>query len=76
MVKYEYIHGFKVEYESEEEHIRDGISYLDNKIDIAEAKVFFSQAHDKKSAQFEDNENHQFTLMYKGNDVYILISRN
>lgn len=75
MVKYEYIHGFKVEYESEEKHIRDGIQYLDNKIEAGEAKVFFAQARDKKSAQFEDDENHQFTLMYKGSDVYILISR-
>ena len=74
MVKYEYIHGIKVEYESEDRHIRDGINYLDNKIEPLEAKVFFAQAHDKKSAQFEDNENHQFTLIYKGNNIYLLIS--
>lgn len=75
MVKYEYIHGIKVEYESEDKHIRDGIQYLDNKIEVNEAKVFFAQSKDKKSAQFEDNENHQFTLLYKGNDIYFLISR-
>jgi len=75
MLKYEHIHGFKVEYESEEKHIREGISYLDNKIEASEAKVFFDQAKAKKSAQFEDKENHQFTLMYKGNSVYLLISR-
>lgn len=76
MVKYEYINGLKVEFESEDRHIKDGLNYLDDKIQTEEAKVFFKQAKEKKSAQFEDTQNHQFTLMYKGSDVYVLISRS
>ncbi|QQR50372.1 hypothetical protein IPF86_00410 [Candidatus Nomurabacteria bacterium] len=75
MVTYKYIHEHKVEYDTEDAHIKSGLTYLLSKIEPLEAKVYFNQAHDKKSAQFEDDDNHQFTLMYKGNYVYILLSR-
>ncbi|MBI2451306.1 MAG: hypothetical protein HYV52_03190 [Parcubacteria group bacterium] len=67
------IHGFKVMFE---ENAREGVQYLEADLDLNEAKVFFDQAKLKGSAQFEDDEERQFTLMHQRNDHnYVLIRR-
>lgn len=65
------VHGYTVAYEENAspgtEHLRDDLSY-------AEAEVFFDQARSKGSAEFEDDEDRQFTLIYQ-NGSYVLVRR-
>lgn len=51
-----------------------GIDYLKNDLDYEETRVFFDQARARNSAQFEDDDDRQYTLLYK-NGVYTLIRR-
>lgn len=71
MLKEVHIHDSRVQYE---ENAYDGIKYLRDAIDAAEARVFFDQARIKKFAEFEDRHDHQFTLTYHDN-LYTLIRR-
>lgn len=41
-----------------------GMDYLDHDLQTSEAKVFFDQAFAKGKADFEDDEERQFTLLY------------
>ncbi len=43
---------------------REGLNYLDYDLDHDEAEVFFKQAKLHGSAQFEDEHERQFTLLY------------
>lgn len=71
MPKTSIIHGFKITYE---DNAQPGADYFQYDLDTNEARVFFDQARLKNSAQFEDDEERQFTLFYqKGN--YILVRR-
>lgn len=65
------IHSFYVQYE---ENAYEGIRYLRDDLDFQEARVFFDQARMRGSANFEDDEDRQYTLYYKGG-VYILVRR-
>jgi hypothetical protein len=65
------IHGFTVAYE---ENSREGVAYLRDDLDANEARVFFDQAKMKGSAEFEDDDDRQFTLSYHENE-YTLIKR-
>lgn len=65
------IHGFSVSYE---DNAAGGISHLRDDLDYNETKVFFDQARARGSAQFEDDEERQFTLTYQ-NGAYVLIRR-
>lgn len=65
------VHGFTVAFE---ENVREGINYLRDDLDINEAKVFFDQARVRGSAQFEDDEDRQYTLFYQ-NGAYTLARR-
>lgn len=56
------VHGFAVSFE---ENAREGINYLREDLDLNEAKVFFDQARVRGSAQFEDDEDRQYTLFYQ-----------
>ncbi len=55
------IHGFHVIYE---DHDYPGIRYLRDDLDQREAKVFFDQARQRGSAQFESDGELNFTLAY------------
>ena len=65
------IHGHKVEYE---DNAREGIIYLKEKLESAESQIFFNQAKAHHSADFEDNHNHNFTLLHHA-DGYTLVRR-
>ena len=65
------IHGYPVTHEKD---VYEGVSYLRDDLDSSEAKVFFDQARARGSANFEDDEDRQFTLVYQ-NGVYNLIRR-
>lgn len=65
------VHNFTVTYE---ENALDGVRYLRDDLDENEIKPFFSQAREHGSAEFEDDEDHQFTLLYQGG-TYILVRR-
>ena len=65
------VHGFTVAYEK---NAYEGITHLRNDLDYNEARVFFDQARSRGSAQFEDDEDRQFTIIYQ-NSLYILIRR-
>lgn len=71
-MKETYIHSFKTRYE---ENAIEGINYLRNDLDIKESKVFFEQAKRKKFANFEDDQDRQFTLSYNTDGTYTLIRR-
>lgn len=65
------VHGFPVIYE---ENALAGISYLRDDLDYQEARVFFDQARQRGSANFEDDNDRQYTLSYK-NGIYNLVRR-
>lgn len=65
------VHGHSVAYE---DNAREGISYLRDDLSTEEAKVFFDQAMESSSAQFEDDDDRQFTLLYQGGG-YVLVRR-
>jgi len=44
-------------------------------LDRDEARVFFDQARLRKYAEFEDDEEGQYTLNYKGSGFYALVKR-
>ena len=67
------IHGFIVEYE---DNVKAGIEYLKYDLDFNEAKVFFDAARRDGKADFEDDEDRDWRLIYnrsKGN--YTLVRR-
>lgn len=65
------VHGFNVTYE---DNAYAGITHLRDDLDFAEARVFFDQARIRGSANFEDDEDRQFTLNYR-DGVYTLFRR-
>jgi hypothetical protein len=67
-----YVHGFKVEYEDK---AKKGVDYLLYDLDREEARVFFDQARLRKRAEFEDDDEGQYTLYYQGSNSYKLVKR-
>ncbi len=65
------VHGYTVAYE---ENATEGIAHLRDDLDSSEAGVFFDQARRNGSAPFEDDEDHQFTLIYQ-DGAYTLVRR-
>jgi hypothetical protein len=73
MVQRTNIYGFWVNYD---DSAYDGIRYLRDDLSREEAVVFFDQARQKGSAQFEDDYEKQFILYYEsGSSSYILARR-
>ncbi len=66
------VHGYKV---YSEEDAKEGLNYLDNDIQADEAKVFFDQAKSKSSVYFEDEEGHNYALLYKKDNTYWVYKR-
>ena len=63
-------------YEKDEKHIREGLYHLKERPSQGEAKTIFQASHDHKSADFEDDDRRNFSLIYKGNNEYVLMSRS
>lgn len=51
-----------------------GIEYLRDQLSEEEVKVFFDQAYEHGKAEFEDNQEHNFSIVYEDGD-YKLVSR-
>lgn len=51
-----------------------GIEYLRDQLTEDEVKVFFDQAYEHGKADFEDNQEHRFSIVYEGSD-YTLQAR-
>ncbi len=75
MLQKTYVHEYPLIYENSEKNIKYGIHYLKEHLSSEESKVFFKQAHDHESSQFEDTEGINYTLLYQ-NHSYVLISRS
>ncbi len=72
MAEMTYIHDYKVEYEPD---AKEGIYYLKDKLEPAEAKVFFEMAKKNKSCEFEDKSDRNFTLWHREHNSFILTRR-
>lgn len=71
MIQKASIHGFPIVYD---EKTKAGMEYLRDDLDFTEARVFFDAARAKGSANFEDDNDRQFTLAYQ-KGVFILMMR-
>ena len=72
-IKKEKVYGFLVRFEQD---LREGIRYLRDDLQKEEAKTLFDAARLRGSAEFEDDEDRDWTLTYiRGDDVYILTLR-
>lgn len=65
------IAGHKVYYD---DRCASGIRRLRDDLDLNESKVFFNQARSRGSADFEDDQEGQYTLKYQ-NGAYFLNRR-
>jgi len=72
-IKTEKIYGFLVRFEQD---LREGITYLGQDLQIEEARALFNAAKLTGRAEFEDDEDRDWTLTYiRDGDVYILTLR-
>jgi len=72
-IKKEQVHGFWVRFEQD---LREGITYLSEDLQAEEAKTIFDAACLRGRAEFEDDEDRDWTLTYvRGDDIYILTLR-
>ena len=65
--------GFKVQYE---EPTRHAIDYLKNDLSPDEAKIFFEHAKRHGFAQFEDDDDRNFTLVYNQSNLFTITRRS
>jgi len=72
-IKTEKVYGFLVRFEQD---LREGITYLSQDLQVEEAKTLFNAAKLTGRAEFEDDEDRDWTLTYiREGDVYILTLR-
>jgi len=71
-IKKETIHGFWVTFDEE---LRDGVRYLRDDLQYKEAKTLFDAARLNGSAEFEDDYDRDWTLVYNRDGTYTLIRR-
>ena len=72
-IKKEQIHGYWLVFEEE---LRDGVRYLRDDLQQKEAKTIFDAARFDGSAEFEDDQDRDWTLIYNRQDGnYTLIRR-
>jgi hypothetical protein len=72
-VKKEQIHGFWLIFEEE---LRDGVRYLRDDLQYREAKTLFDAARFDGTAEFEDDQDRDWSLIYNRQDGnYTLIRR-
>ena len=69
----EQVHGFWVRFEQD---LREGIVYLSEDLQTEEAKTIFNAARLTGRAEFEDDEDRDWTLTYiRDDDLYVLTLR-
>ncbi|MFH0987353.1 MAG: hypothetical protein V1841_00450 [Patescibacteria group bacterium] len=72
----ENIHGFFVEFDPTEKEIIYAGRYLRDDLQLTEAKTFFDAARLNGSADFEDDYDRDWTIIYnRGTNVYNLVRR-
>lgn len=72
-IKKEQIHGFWL---ISEEELRDGVRYLRDDLQQGEAKTIFDAARLTGVAEFEDDQDRDWTLIYnRGDNTYTLMRR-
>jgi len=72
-IKKESIHGFWLTFDEE---MRDGVRYLRDDIQLGEAKTLFDAARLRGEAEFEDDHERNWTIIYNRNDgTYTLLRR-
>ncbi|OGC47424.1 MAG: hypothetical protein A3A94_03245 [Candidatus Portnoybacteria bacterium RIFCSPLOWO2_01_FULL_43_11] len=64
-------HGYPLDYD---DNGYNGMKYLKNDLDNSEARVFFDQARRRGYAEFEDDNDRQYTMSYK-NGKYTVTRR-
>ncbi len=72
MIQKTYIHGYTVEYE--DSNAEQGAHYLKDDLSQSESQVFFDQAKKNGAAEFEDDNDNQFTLMHV-DGTFVVIRR-
>jgi hypothetical protein len=72
-VKKEQVHGYWLIFEEE---LRDGVRHLRDDLQSGEAKTIFDAARIDGTAEFEDDQDRDWTLIYNRQDGnYTLIRR-
>lgn len=72
-IKKEKVYGFLVRFEQD---LREGIRYLSDDLQEKEAKTLFDAARLRGNAEFEDDEDRDWTLTYiRGDNSYVLTLR-
>jgi hypothetical protein len=72
-VKKEQVHGFWLVFEEE---LRDGVRYLRDDLQYKEAKTIFDAARLDGTAEFEDDQDRDWSLIYNRQEgTYTLIRR-
>lgn len=73
MIQKEYVHDFIVQFD---DSFIDGLRYLRDHLSFDEMKTLTDAARLDGSAEFEDNFNRNWTLLYnRGEGTYTLIRR-
>jgi Na+-translocating ferredoxin:NAD+ oxidoreductase RnfC subunit len=77
MIQEVWLGYYRLKYEDQETGISYGVQYLQYDLAPEEAKVFFEQAKSTGQAQFEDDNERQYTIKYEyGDNSYTLIKRD
>jgi hypothetical protein len=72
-VKKEQVHGYWLVFEEE---LRDGVRHLRDDLQAGEAKTIFDAARIDGTAEFEDDQDRDWTIIYNRQDGnYTLIRR-
>ena len=72
-LKKEKIHGYWLQFAEE---FQEGMKYLRDDLQQAEAKTIFDSARVNGAADFEDDYDRDWTLIYsRGDDTYTLAAR-
>lgn len=73
-LKKEYVYGFLVQFDEED---RPGVKYLRGDLQYNEAKTLFDAARLRGNAEFEDDYDRDWTLIYNpGTANYTLLHRD
>ena len=71
-IKKQQIHGYWVKFEEE---VKEGIRYLRDDLQRNEAKTLFEAARLRGEAEFEDDQDRDWTLIYNRDGTFTLIRR-
>jgi len=71
-IKKQQIHGYWVKFD---EGVKEGIRYLRDDLQRNEAKTLFEAARLRGEAEFEDDQDRDWTLIYNRDGTFTLIRR-